>query len=93
MDYLIIVLCALSLITSAVTLALVLSAKKRAENDRSAEYLQQMISDRLNTELRMMRTELSGELRESRRESSSAISSGLRDSTELQNAALVKLSQ
>ena len=93
MDYLIIALCALSLITSAVTLALVLSAKKRAENDRSAEYLQQMISDRLNTELRMMRTELSGELRESRRESSSAISSGLRDSTELQNAALVKLSQ
>ena len=93
MDYLIIALCALSLITSAVTLSLVLSAKKRAENDRSAEYLQQMISDRLNTELRMMRTELSGELRESRRESSSAISSGLRDSTELQNAALVKLSQ
>ena len=93
MDYLIVALCAFSLIISATTLALVLSGRRRAENDRSAEYLQQMLSDRLGTELRMMRAELSGELRESRRESGSVLSSGLRDSSEMQNAALVRLSQ
>ncbi len=93
MDYLIIALCALSLMLSAVTLAVVLSAKKRAEGDRSSEYLQQAISDRLGAELRELRAEMSGELRESRRESSAAVSSGLRDSSAMQNAALVKLSQ
>ena len=91
--YVIIALCALSLAFSAAALVMLIAARRRERNDRSDEYLRQMLADRLGSELRMLRGELSAELRENRRENAASLSSGLRDSVELQNSALIKLSQ
>ena len=93
MDYLIIALCAAAVILSTITLILILQAQKRAREDRSNEYLQQMIADSLQSELRMVRMELNAELRANRKENSDALALGLQNSVAMQNAALLKLSQ
>lgn len=93
MDYIIIVLCVLSVALSAVTLILFLQAQKRANRDDSNEKINQLINDTLNVELRALRAELSAELRENRKENADTLSRGLQNSVAMQNAALLKLSQ
>ena len=93
MDYIIIILCLLSVTLSAVTLILFLQAQKRAKQEAANEKINQIITDTLNVELRALRAELSAELRENRKENADALSRGLQNSVAMQNAALLKLSQ